>query len=108
MVLGVAIAPISVYTSFHGNETSTKESQTMTIYPTLSTGRAAALQASLDNPGSYVHMWSAFGLGITISKRLHVNAPGDAYGDTYWLNGKEKPFTEAQIIADQLATPQLY
>tara|TARA_R110002051_G_scaffold260961_1_gene320863 strand:+ start:340 stop:582 length:243 start_codon:yes stop_codon:yes gene_type:complete len=80
----------------------------MTIYSTLSTGRAAALQASLDNPGSYVHMWSAFGLGITVSKRLHVNAPGDAYGDTYWLNGKEKPFTEAQIIADELATPQLY
>tara|TARA_R110002110_G_scaffold412375_1_gene638288 strand:- start:356 stop:517 length:162 start_codon:yes stop_codon:yes gene_type:complete len=53
-------------------------------------------------------MWTAFGLGITVSKRLHVNAPGDAYGKTYWLNGKEKSFTEAQIIADQLAQPQLH
>ena len=80
----------------------------MKIYPTLSTARAAAFQASLDNPGSYVHMWSAFGLGITVSKRLHVNAPGDAYGNTYWLNGHEKPFTNSQIIADQLAQPQLH
>tara|TARA_S200002703_G_scaffold73110_1_gene63127 strand:+ start:59 stop:337 length:279 start_codon:yes stop_codon:yes gene_type:complete len=79
----------------------------MTIYNTLPEAREAARQASIDNPGCYVHLFTAFGLGISIEKRLHVNAPGDAYGNTYWLNGNEKPFTEAQVIADQNATPAL-
>lgn len=69
--------------------------------------RATALKLSRANPGMYVTIFSCFGAYCSIHKRLHVNAPTDSWGNSYWLNGKEKPFTEAQRIADQLATPTM-
>lgn len=74
---------------------------------TIDEGRAFALKLSLDNPGLYVTLFTCFGLFARTDKRLHVCAPTDSYGTSYWLNGKEKTFTENQIIADQLATPTM-
>ena len=75
---------------------------------TLREAKPVALQASRDNLGKYVTLRACFGLFVSISGRLHVFAPGDSIGGIYWLNGREKPFTQAQVIADQNATPALY
>lgn len=69
--------------------------------------RATALKLSRANPGMYVTIFSCFGAYCQMDKRLHVNAPTDSWGNSYWLNGVEKPFTPAQRIADQLVTPTM-
>ena len=73
----------------------------------LTQGEPVAMELSLKHPGKYVTLVSCFGAFAQIDDRLHVNAPCDATGDYYWLNGKRKPFTEAMRIADQLATPTM-
>ena len=74
---------------------------------TAAEGRAFAKTLSIKNPGMYVTLYTCFGLYAHLSKRLHVFAPTDSYGPSYWLNGKERPFTENQRIADQNATPTM-
>lgn len=77
----------------------------------LSDARAEALKQSVANPKLYYTITSCFGWMVTGAKRLNVFAPSDASDwsgrtGTYWLNGVEKPFTAAQKIQDDLATPQ--
>ena len=69
--------------------------------------KANALQASIDNKGQYVTLYSCFGIFMKISKSLHVFDPSDSLFGVYWLNGKEKPFTLAQQIKDEQSTPSI-
>ncbi len=66
-----------------------------------------AQKLSLEHAGKYVTLFTCFGIFAFISKSLDVQAPSDSLGGYYWLNGKRKPFTKAQKIADDLATPML-
>jgi hypothetical protein len=59
------------------------------------------------HPDLYVTLFSCFGIFLNTSKRLNVFAPSDALFCVYWFNGKEKPFTAKQKIADERATPTL-
>ena len=70
----------------------------------------AGLALSKANPKLYVTAlrWGFNEAYVTGSKRLHVFAPTSVMFGIYWLNGKQKKFTEKQIIADQNATPQMY
>ena len=72
-----------------------------------SDARAECLKLSQDRPGEYIIPVACFGLFATVAKRLHTFAPSDAVFDWYALNGKLKPFTGSQKIADQNATPIL-
>ena len=72
---------------------------------TAEAARAYARHLSTENPGKYVTLFTCFGIFATVADRLHVFAPTDSWGDSYWLNGTEKPFTSAQRLADQMATP---
>ena len=74
-------------------------------HTTLESARESALQASRDNPKHYVTLFLCFGLEVCMSKSLNVFAPSDSYGGTYWFNGKEKSFTEKQIIKDSMNWP---
>tara|TARA_R110002110_G_scaffold166022_4_gene366499 strand:+ start:88 stop:336 length:249 start_codon:yes stop_codon:yes gene_type:complete len=75
------------------------------IFDTLAAARRYAQTFSRENRGVYVTLQACFGLMVTTSPRLHVFAPSDSYTNSYWLNGTEKPFTNAQRVADQHATP---
>tara|TARA_R100000664_G_C2685090_1_gene91472 strand:+ start:262 stop:507 length:246 start_codon:yes stop_codon:yes gene_type:complete len=66
-----------------------------------------ALQQSLNNPDMYVTLFACFGIFCDIKKRLNVFAPSDSLFGVYWLNGREKPFSTKQRIADEKATPTL-
>jgi len=77
------------------------------IYNSLEEARAEILKKSKAEPSRYFSLRACFGLRIVRQKRLHVFTPSDSYGNTYWLNGREKPFTKAQRIADQNATPSM-
>ena len=66
-----------------------------------------AKQISLKNPGKYVTIAACFGIEYVVSKRLHVFAPSDSFVKSYWLNGIEKPFSNKQIIRDQILTPSM-
>ena len=79
----------------------------MTTYTVADEARAAALTASQANPSAYVTLFACFGLAVVINKRLHVFAPSDSWGRTYWRNGTEKAFTKKQIAADWKATPAM-
>lgn len=74
---------------------------------TLPEAKTFAAKLSADNPGQYVTLYACFGVYATMARRLHVSAPSDSLGGSYWLNGRECSFTSAQTIADQLATPAL-
>ena len=75
---------------------------------TLREARLNASKLSQEKPGKYVTIFSAFGLFLDVSDRLHRFAPSDSVGGAYWLNGKEKQFTNAQVIRDQIETSNLY
>jgi len=75
---------------------------------TFAQAKPEAIQISRANPGKYITVVSAFGAFAGISNRLHVFAPSDSCVGWYVLNGEVKSFTEAQIIADQNATPALH
>lgn len=66
------------------------------------------IRLSKENKGKYVYAFASFGLYASISKTLNVHACSDSTFNWYVLNGKVKNFTEAQIIADQKATPILH
>jgi len=74
---------------------------------TLDSAKQFARKYSEDNPGQYVTLFANFGIYISVSKRLGTFAPSDSIGGVYWFNGREKPFTSAQQVADQNATPTL-
>ncbi len=74
---------------------------------TLAEGKALAAKLSIDNPGKYVTLFTAFGLFAEIADRLHVHAPTDSIGGCYWLNGIERSFTDSQYGADYRSTPAL-
>lgn len=80
-----------------------------TQYNSLKDARAAALKMSQENPKVYVTLFAMFALIIHTSKRLDVFQPSDSPRDckSYWLNGKEKPFSQKQVIACQNATPMM-
>lgn len=71
--------------------------------------RAAAygLSLSIQHPDKYVTVVNDFGACYFITDRLATQAPSDSPSPVYWLNGKARPFTNAQKIADQNATPAL-
>ena len=73
----------------------------------VESAKQEALKVSKEQPGMYVTICACFGLFVLTSKRLNVFAPTDSYIKSYWLNGKEKPFTDAQISADWNATPTM-
>jgi hypothetical protein len=62
---------------------------------------------SVRHPDKYVVVFACFGLFLHASDRLDVHAPTDALNGVYWKRGACKRFTDAQIIADQNATPCL-
>tara|TARA_R100000656_G_C3948885_1_gene128051 strand:+ start:67 stop:312 length:246 start_codon:yes stop_codon:yes gene_type:complete len=70
--------------------------------------RAFAKKLSEANPNHYVVLCACFGIFAEINKRLNVFAPSDSLFGVYWLNGKERSFSEAKKIADQNATPSLH
>ncbi len=74
---------------------------------TLDEAREFALELSRKNPGQYVTLSACFGLFAELSKRLHVHAPSDSVGDSYWLNGVERSFSDKQRGADHAATPTM-
>jgi hypothetical protein len=78
---------------------------------TIPGARDFAQKLSAKNPGKYITIHSCFGLFAEINDRLHISAPSDSgspfLNTGYWLNGKERTFTEKQHIADQNATPTL-
>lgn len=82
-------------------------------FPKLTEARDAALRLSRQNPAKYYAIASCFGWIVIESTRLSVFAPSD-YSEpfgrtgTYWKNGLEKPFTEAQRSADDRATPVMH
>ena len=67
-----------------------------------------ARKASIENKGKYITLYACFGIYMQISKRVNVFDPSDSLFGVYWLNGKEKKFTDAQVIRDQQSTPSLY
>ena len=79
----------------------------MNDYRTLDNARKEALEQSKANPTKYYTLFAAFGVFIDEKKRLHVNDPSDSFHHSYFKAGKEKKFTTAQIIADQIATPYM-
>lgn len=67
-----------------------------------------ALAISKANPGKYIIANTIFMHGyVHVKDRLHVFDPSDAHHGMRWyiLNGKIKPFSEKQKLADQNATP---
>ena len=72
-----------------------------TVYHNLQQARAAALEASKGK--NYVTLFNCFGLELTVSKRLPQQAAGDSFTKTYWYNGKEVSFTNAQKVANDRA-----
>ena len=75
---------------------------------TLKDAKQEALRLSKRNPKLYYILYSQWGIYIsTGTKRLHVFATSDSYGNTYWHGGKEKHFTSAQKIEDQNRTPTM-
>ena len=74
---------------------------------TVESAEKFAVRTSLENPGKYVTLFAVFGLFIHIEKRMNVFTPSSSFGDHYWLNGKAKKFTDAQIGADERATPMM-
>ena len=74
---------------------------------TKSEARNEAKKISAANPGTYYTFSACFGLFLTGAKNLHRFAPTDAPAGLgyYYLNGKEKTFTNSQKIKDTLNTP---
>ena len=73
----------------------------------LTEARAIALRLSEENAGKYITLVACFGIVANIADRLHTFAPSDSIHDHYFLNGREKPFTNSQRVADQNATPTM-
>tara|TARA_R110000751_G_scaffold97633_11_gene190075 strand:+ start:123 stop:380 length:258 start_codon:yes stop_codon:yes gene_type:complete len=78
-------------------------------YRSIKEAAAAALKVSKAHPKEYVtlNIWPFGGAYVTAATTFNVFTPSDSFGDYYWLNGKRKPFTAKQKIADQNATPTM-
>lgn len=70
--------------------------------------KVEAVSISKEKPDKYVTVAAVFGLFAVVSDRLHINSPSDTCFSWYVLNGEVKRFTEAQKVADQNATPNMY
>ena len=79
----------------------------------LSEATAAAQQYSATHPALYVRLGSCFDLHLAAENRLHIFAPSSCpwwlpdEWRGYWKGGKFRPFTTAQAIADERATPTM-
>ena len=73
----------------------------------LTEARQSALRLSEERTGKYITLVACFGLFANVADRLHIFAPSDSIHTHYFLNGKEKPFTDSQRIANQNATPTM-
>jgi hypothetical protein len=80
---------------------------TMPAGKTEAEAKAFAMQASVENPDMYVTLYGCFGIFCSIKKRMNVFEPSDSIFGVYWLNGKQKPFTKKQKVADSMATPTM-
>ena len=74
---------------------------TLTTCNRLNEARAFALAYSQNNPRRYVSIAECFGWIVVSHTRLNVHSPSDGTNwsgrtGTYWRNGTEKPFTNAQ------------
>lgn len=88
-------------------------------FETLSAARAHALALSLKFPREYVaiisgNAWvsTVFDWMVTRRTRLNTCAPSDythwsGQTGTYWIGGKEKEFSAAQRLQDQIHTPEM-
>ena len=81
-------------------------------FETLSAARAHALATSIKFPHEYVLIIHAFVWLVTRRTRLHIFALSDythwsGQTGTYWIGGKEKEFSAAQRLQDQIHTPQM-
>lgn len=77
----------------------------MEYFKTLNEAIPKAVEFSVKHPDLYVTLFSCFGIGISAKKRLDTFAPSDSIVKFYWKAGKQKPFTTAQIVKDQVNTP---
>ena len=73
----------------------------MHIYSDLADARHDIEKVSNADTKGYFYLVATFGLSITRENHLNVFAPGDSYGGTYWKNGKEKRFTNKQIMPNK-------
>jgi len=75
----------------------------------VAAARKEAKTFSAKNRGWYITIGSAFGLFMHKSKTLHRFSPTDAVEGLryYYLNGKEKPFSEKQKLRDQISSPTM-
>ena len=78
------------------------------MFDTLHEATEVALRESRERPTIYFTFVACFGVNLAESTRLGVFAPSDSCCDYYIRNGRVRKFTERQVIADQLATPQVY
>lgn len=76
-------------------------------YYSLKEAKKAAYSISTKHPHKYITIFSCFGLYLHTTDKMHVNEPSDSCYKSYWHNGKESPFTKAQIINDQIHTPTM-
>jgi hypothetical protein len=79
-------------------------------FNTLAEARGAALTLSKSHPKMYFVITADFGWTVVSLAKLGLQTPSTATDwtgrtGTYWLNGIEKKFSKAQIIADQNSTP---
>ena len=100
-------------TTAHHEEPAMTTFDSKTHYANLEDARKVALAASIADPSRYFYIHELFGWYVCAEKRLNVFAPSDGtsiwgHTGTYWKNGKEKPFTKRQRIADQNATPIMH
>jgi hypothetical protein len=85
---------------------------TATFFANIDDARQAAIAASQEDASRYFWIEDCFGWCVCSASRLQIHTPSDATDftgntGTYWRNGKERSFTDAQRIADQNATPTL-
>jgi len=74
----------------------------------ITAAKKAAKKASIHHQDHYVYVFACFGLFLSIQKSFNIHNPSDSLLPVYWYNGKEKPFTSQQVIANENATPTLH
>jgi len=66
------------------------------------------MEMSKKRPTKYFTLYACFGLFVQEANSIGVHTPSDSIGGVYWKAGKERQFTECQIIIDQVNTPTMY
>ena len=84
--------------------TDTNTNQAMNTPQETRSFTEMAREASRANPGKYITVVRhGFGIKVHADARLDREAPSRRLLSFYVLNGKRRPFTDAQRIADQNA-----